>query len=45
VIAGIRAHGTKALPHLVPAAQESKDGWQRRVRKGVDMALRTVKGV
>lgn len=45
VVAGIRARGTNPLPHLVPAAQESKDGWQRRVRRSVQTALQTVRGI
>lgn len=45
VLALIKAHGTKPLPHMIPAAQESQSGWKRRVNDSVGRALKTVRGV
>jgi len=44
IISQIRARGTAPRPHMIPAAQESEHGWNRRVVGAARDAMRTVKG-
>jgi hypothetical protein len=45
IVSAIKAHGTKPHPHLIPAAQEARSGWRRRVNDATKRALLTVRGV